>query len=266
MEEYSSEQELGIYDTAIKDISGLKDYSIIFGIMRNHFADSNTLDKVLHQNNEFDIRTERTRTKVGWAIKRSFLQFCNQDHEDIIYESFNERIPVQDRNLVFLWQFALNNRLFREITSGVFVKVYFSGRVSISHEDISAFIKEVITQKKELQSNWSDNTIYRLSTKYLSLMTKMGFVSSGRVKSFQNIRPSSEALVLFLYFATLYSPNSNNVLMNEFLPLNFVPSEDFIKRLKKLSVKGLFNMNYNGVALNIELIHSYKGICDVLYN
>jgi hypothetical protein len=25
-------------------------------------------------------------------------------------------------------------------------------------------------------------------------------------------------------------------------------------------------MNFNGVALNIELTHSYKGICDALYN
>ena len=47
----------------------------------------------------------------------------------------------------------------------------------------------------------------------------------------------------------------------------FIPSEkDSQDRLKTLSLKGFFNMNANGVALNIELIHSYKGICDVLYN
>jgi len=50
------------------------------------------------------------------------------------------------------------------------------------------------------------------------------------------------------------------------LPISFIPYEDIQDRLKKLSLKGLFNMNFNGVALNIELIHSYKGICDVLYN
>jgi len=50
------------------------------------------------------------------------------------------------------------------------------------------------------------------------------------------------------------------------LPISFVPSEDVQDRLKKLSLKGFFNMNFNGVALNIELTHSYKGICDALYN
>ena len=37
-------------------------------------------------------------------------------------------------------------------------------------------------------------------------------------------------------------------------------------RLKKLSLKGFFNMDFNGVALNIELTHSHEGICDALYN
>ncbi|MGZ4042325.1 MAG: BrxA family protein, partial [Bacteroidia bacterium] len=42
--------------------------------------------------------------------------------------------------------------------------------------------------------------------------------------------------------------------------------DDIRDRLKRLSLKGFFNMDFNGVALNIELTHSYKEICDVLYN
>lgn len=97
-------------------------------------------------------------------------------------------------------------------------------------------------------------------------MSKLGFVSSGRIKTFIHVRPSSEAQVVFLYFAKLYSPNASNILTNELLPISFIPSEDIQERLKRLSLKGLFNMNFNGVALNIELIHSYKGVCDVLYS
>jgi hypothetical protein len=72
--------------------------------------------------------------------------------------------------------------------------------------------------------------------------------------------------VLFLYFAKLFSPRTNNILANELLPISFIPLEDIQERLKKLSLKGYFNMNFNGVALNIELTHSYKGVCDALYN
>ena len=97
-------------------------------------------------------------------------------------------------------------------------------------------------------------------------MSKLEFLSPERVKSFKHISPSSEAQVLFLYFAKLLSPSASNILTNELLPISFVPSEDVQDRLKKLSLKGFFNMNFNGVALNIELTHSYKGICDALYN
>ena len=71
--------------------------------------------------------------------------------------------------------------------------------------------------------------------------------------------------VIFLYFAKLYDSGNNNILSNTLLPLSFMVTEDLKDRLKKLSMKGFFNMDFNGVALNIELTHSYKGICDVLY-
>jgi hypothetical protein len=97
-------------------------------------------------------------------------------------------------------------------------------------------------------------------------MTKLNFVEGNRIKSFKPIRPTAESLCLFLYFAKLYDPSSNNILKNDLLPLSFMIIEDITDRLKKLSIKGFFNMDFNGVTLNIELTHSYKGICDVLYN
>ena len=188
----------------------------------------------------------------------------NMDHQHLIQGIFSERVPLQDKQLVLVWQFALNNRLFREITSRVFVKTYYSGRASISKNDITAYLKEFLMQNESLQISWSEITINTLSTKYLNLMSKLGFLSPGRVKSFNHIRPSSEAQVLFLYFAKIFSPRGSNILNNELLPISFIPLDDIQDRFKKLSLKGFFNMNFTGVALNIELSQSYKGVCDVL--
>ena len=96
-------------------------------------------------------------------------------------------------------------------------------------------------------------------------MTKLNFLEGARTKSFRHITLSAESLVLFLYFAKLYNPKNNNILTNNMLPLSFLTVDEIRQRLKKLSLKGFFNMNFNGVDLNIELIHSYKGSCDVLY-
>lgn len=254
------------YNTAIKDIAGIKDYSLIFNIINAHFSEPESTDSKITDDNEFDIRASKTRTKVSWAINKSILQFISEEHKDLVSKIFQERVPLQDKKFAFLWHFCLNNRLFREITISVFTKIYFSGRAQISKEDIIAYIKDISDKKDPAKPDWSEETVYRLATKYLSLMTKFDFVSSGRIKSFNHIRPSSEALVLFLYFSNLFAPKTKNILENALLPASFVATEDIQGKLKKLSVKGFFEMSFNGVALNVELTHSHKEICDALFS
>ncbi|CAM3975650.1 DUF1819 family protein [Bacillus anthracis] len=266
MEDFNNTRELGVYDTAINVIGGLRDITVIFKAIDSHFSQSDSLEELVNQRNEFNLRTEKSRTRIEREIRKGFLQFKNEDHQELIKGIFSERVPLRDKELILVWQFALNNRLFREITSRVFVKTFYSGRTSISKDDIGAYLKEFLLQNESQQISWSENTINTLSTKYLNLMSKFGFLSSERVKSYKHIRPSSEAQVLFLYFAKLFSPSTSNILTNELLPISFISSEDIQNRLKKLSLKGFFNMNFNGVALNIELTQSYKGVCDVLYN
>jgi hypothetical protein len=254
------------YDTTINVIGGLKDCGVILKAIDSHFSQYDSIKELISQRNEFNLRTEKSRTRIERAVKQSFLRFESPEHQELIQEIFKDHVPLQDKELVLLWQFALNNRLFREITIDVFIKTYYSGRASISKEDIIAYLKELLSQRSSKQKSWSQSTINTLSTKYLNLMTKLEFLSSGKIKSFRQIRPSSEAQVLFLYFAKLFSPTVPNIFGNEFLSISFIPQEDVLERLKKLSMKGIFNMSFNGVALNIELTKSYKEICDALYH
>jgi len=252
------------YDTTINIIGGLRDSSLIYQAIESHFNDSDTLQGLVFGRNELNLRTERSRKRVATAINRGFLQFENQDHKDLIKSLFQHTVSLPERELILFWQFSLNNRLFREISCKVFVKVYFSGRTVLSKEDITAYLKEFLHQNKHLDLKWSENTIKTLSTKYLNLMTKLNFLVGVRKKTFRHINITSESLVLFLYFAKLYEPANRNILLNTLLPLSFVEQEDIRERLKKLSQKGMFDMNYDGVAINIELTHSYRGICDAL--
>ena len=266
MEQRDSATETDGYDTAINVIGGLRDCIVIFKAIDAHFSESDSLKELIEQRNEFSLRTEKSRARVQREIQKAFVHFKSEEHESLVQGIFSRQVPLQDRLLVIFWQFALNNRLFREISSTVFAKTYYSGRTSISKDDIVAYLKDSLSQKESLATAWSENTIKTLATKYLNLMSKLGFVSTGRSKTFNHIRPSSESQVLFLYFAKLFSPSNRNIRANEFLPLSFVPSDDVQDRLKKLSLKGFFNMNFNGVALNIDLTHSYQGICDDLYS
>lgn len=256
----------GKYNTEINVLGGLRDYSVILKAFDSYFSQLDTLNDLIKKRNEFNLRTEKSQSRIEYSVNKTFLKFYSQEHQDLLQSVFKEIVPQKDKELVLIWQFALNNRLFRDITVNVFMKTYYSGRATISKDDIIAYIKELLLQKEEPKLNWSEKTINTLSTKYLNVMSKLGFLSIGRIKSFIHIRPSAEALVVFLYFSKIISPSISNVLVNELLLLSYIPAEDFQDRLKKLSIKGYFNMNFNGIALNIELTHSYKGICDVLYN
>lgn len=254
------------YNTSIKDIAGLKDYSLVFSIINSYFDEPKSSEKKVTEDNEFNIRTSKTRSKVNWAINKSVLQFINKEHKDLVSNAFHEDIPLQDKKFAFLWHICLTNRLCRELTTKVFAKVYFSGRAQISQDDIIAFLKEQIAGDNKDIPQWSEDTLYRVATKYLSLMTKFDFVTAGRIKTFNHIRPSPAAMVLFLYFAQLHDSKTTNILINELLPASFTIKDDIHDRLKKLSLKGYFDMTFNGVTLNIQLKHTYKDICDALYS
>ena len=219
MKRLNNTTELGAYNTAINVIGGLRDCSVVFKAIDSHFSQSGSLKELINQRNEFNLRTEKSRTRIEQDVRKAFLQFKNEDHRNLIQGIFSERVPLQDKELALTWQFALINRLFREITSILFVKIYFSGRAGISKDDITAYLKEFLRQNESLKIGWSQNTINTLSTKYLNLMSKLGFLSPRRVKSFMHVRPSSEAQVLFLYFAKLFSPRASNILTNKLLPV-----------------------------------------------
>jgi hypothetical protein len=256
------------YDTTIKDIAGIKDYSEIFRVLEAYFVDENSTEELIVTNNIFDIRTEKGREKVTWAVKNTILSFINDDHKSLLHSIFKKsNIPTLDKNFILLWQLCINNMLIRDITCNVFIKTYYSGRAAISSDDIIGYLKEKLNDpESSLQKDWAEETIYRIATKYLSLMTKLGFVSSGRVKTFEPVRMSREAQTLFLYFTKVISPHTSNLYTSEILPLLFIQKEDLLDRLKKLSMKGLFNISLSGTSLNVELIHPHTEICDVLYH
>ncbi|MGR5538040.1 BrxA family protein [Vibrio campbellii] len=250
------------YNTSVKDIAGLADYTVVFDCIVDYF---NNLGSAEDLKQHLDIRTEKTKNKVTWALNKTVLQFLNDDHEAIIRSVYQSDIPVQDKKFVFLWHLCLNNRLIREITVNVFSKVYFSGRAQISQDDIIGYVRSISSKDDPTKPLWSEDTLYRVATKYLSLMTKFDFVTTGRLKSFNLIKPSTEAQILFLYLSRLYCPDKSNMLESELLPISFIGIDDIQERLKKLSMKGFFSMSFNGVILRVELTHSYKEICNAIY-
>ncbi len=252
------------YNTTINIIGGLRDCDIIYRSIEAYFDPEDSIHDLIAGRNELVLRTERSRTRITRAINNSFLVFHNDDHRCLIKSLFSGNEPAADRQLILFWQFALTNRLFFDISVNIFCKTYLSGRTTLPKEDIIAYLKEFLKERKNNQLKWSEKTINTISTKYLNFMTKLGLLEGARSKSFRNIQLSDELLVLFIYFAKLYSPQGVNLLDNHFLPLSFVSPRNITVRVKELAQKGLFDMSYDGVSLKVGLTHTFKGISNVL--
>lgn len=250
--------ELQKYDTTINVIGSIKDCDPIFKTIESYFDVESVSD------NEFDLRTEKSRSRIERGVEVAFLQFRNQDHQDLIQSVFASDLTLQTKEVILFWQFALTNRLFRDLSIRIFSKEYSSGKTFISKEILIGYLKDFVSNNEELKSKWSEATTTTLATKYLTFLTKINFVEGVRKKSFKRILMSSDLLVLFLYILKINEPENRDVLSNALFPLVFIDKSDIQERLKKLSLKDYFNMDFNGVELNIELTHSYKGICDVL--
>jgi len=103
------------------------------------------------KHNEFDFKTENARKRFLAAVTSTFLNFQNKEHEELITALFTHTMSLETKQLILFWQFSLANRLFFEISRDVFVKNYFSGRVSFPKEDIVAYLKDLIAKTPELK-------------------------------------------------------------------------------------------------------------------
>lgn len=249
------------FDTAINVLGGLESMETVFDSLVasvNVNGDSGPSPTV-------NLRTKQSSGRIDRALKSVVIAFRNNHHRELLSSLAKNQVPASDWEMVLFWHLALNNRLFREISTRVFAKAYLSGRGGLRKDDIVGYVKDLLGRKQDLELDWSETTIDRLGSKYLNLMSKLNLLSGGRTKTFHPIRPSAEAITIFLYLSCIHQPDLRNILVHELLPLCFIPPEDLAARLKKLSTRGAFTMEFNGVAMNVDLTLPYGELPYVLY-
>jgi len=255
-----------VYNITLNVIGSLRDCGVVYRAIEAYFSRDDSFDALIFERNEFILRTERSRTRIARAVNETFLRFLNDDHKDLIGSIFTSQSPIEPKQMILFWQFALTNRLFFDISANVFVPTYFSGRMTLPKDDIIAYLKEFLSKEQGKTLGWSENTINTIATKYLNFMTKLNLLTGSRNKKFQHIQVSKDLLAIFLYFAKLSDPTCVNLFNNTFLPLAFISQTSLVERIKRISQKGLVAMSYDGVYLKVEFTHSYKGICDALHH
>ncbi|MFK5938150.1 MAG: DUF1819 family protein [Sulfurimonas sp.] len=253
------------YNSDVNIIGGIPDYQLIVKAIELYTVGGGAMEDAIVRRNEFDFKTENARKRFLAAVTSTFLNFQNKDHEELITNLFSHQMSLETQQLILFWQFSLSNRLFYEISRDVFIKNYFSGRVSFAKEDIVAYIKDLGSTTPEMKDKFTDITINTIASKYLTVLKKLDLIEGKQKKTFKHIQVSNEALVIFLHLLKTIDPSSANILKNKYSTLSMVSPESFAERVKQLAKKDYFNMSFNGVALKIEPIHTNKRIADVLF-
>ena len=257
---------MNTYNSDINIIGGIPDYQLIIKAIELYTSGKEAMEDAVVKHNEFDFKTENARKRFLAAVTSTFLNFQNKEHEELVTTLFTHNISLETKQLILFWQFSLANRLFFEISRDVFVKNYFSGRVSFPKEDIVAYLKDLIAKTPELKDKFTDITINTIASKYLTVLKKLDLLEGRQKKTFKHIQVSNDALLVFIYLIKAIDPSGSDVLQNKYLSLSMLSTESFTERAKQLAKKDLINMSFNGVALKLETRHTNKGIADVLFD
>ena len=170
------------------------------------------------------------------------------------------------KGIGLLWQISINNLMVYEITRDVFLKYYFSGKITILQKDIVFYIKDKFSKKKELKDLWTEETIKNVARKYLAFMTKIGLVEGANNKSFKYFSINSQELAVFCYLMITVFPDYPDILKNPLIDFSFLERGPFIEKVKGLAKKDWIHMSYTGSSLKIEPQYPLNEITDVIYD
>lgn len=253
------------YNTDINIVGSIPDYHLIYKALPLLITKDDKLIQMLVKDNEFNLRTEKSRRRFLSVLNSAFV---NED--GAINEFVGEIIGSKDlddksKAIFLFWVFSINNELFRELNNLLFLKYYYQGRAEFPAKDVEAYLKDLINRTEELQGKWSENTISTIASKYLTILKKLNLLEGTQKKSFCFIRVSDELLVCLIHIYSLMNHQGANFLDHEFSHWMFISKDSILERLKKIGKKDWIKMNYTGSALRVESGFNNNNIIDGIF-
>lgn len=254
-----------MYDTSINIIASIPDLNLVIDVI-SYYAKGKgkeyVVDKVFEQN-IYAIRTNKSRGRFLRGINAAFLKFFSEDHKTIIFGLFSQAELLHIKRFVLYIQFAVNNALFYDLSMNVFLKIYHSGRSTINNTDLVSYLYHIREKNPEIQQ-WSDSTVKKVASKYLTFLKKMGFLRGAAKKEFTHFVPDDFTIVYTIYLFRALRKSSSNILRDPHIPLLMLGEGDLIECIKKISLKDYFSVSTVGHDMNIDLKYTFGEIADVI--
>jgi hypothetical protein len=253
------------YNTDINIVGSIPDYHLIYKALPLLISKDDKLIQILVKDNEFNLRTEKSRKRFLSALNSAFVGYKDLVNEFIGSVLIEKELDDKSKAIFLFWVFSINNELFRELNNKLFLKYYYQGRAEFPAKDVEAYLKDLINRTEDLQGRWSENTISTIASKYLTTLKKLNLLEGTQKKSFCFIRVSDELIVCLIHIYTLLEQQGSNFLEHEFSQWMFISKDSILERLKKIGKKDWIKMNYTGSALRVESGFDNNNIIDGIF-
>lgn len=253
------------YNTDINIVGSIPDYHLIYKALPLLISKDDKLTQILVKDNEFNLRTEKSRKRFLSALNSAFVGDNDLVNEFIGSVLIEKELDDKSKAIFLFWVFSINNELFRELNNKLFLKYYYQGRAEFPAKDVEAYLKDLINRTEDFQGRWSENTISTIASKYLTTLKKLNLLEGTQKKSFCFIRVSDELIVFLIHIYTLLEQQGSNFLEHEFSQWMFISKDSILERLKKIGKKDWIKMNYTGSALRVESGFNNNSIIDGIF-
>lgn len=253
------------YNSDINIIGSIPDYHLIYKALPLLIAKDDQLIKLLVKDNEFNLRTEKSRKRFLSVLNSAFINENSVINEFVGKIIGSKEVDDKSKALFLFWVFSINNKLFKELNNKLFLKYYYQGRAEFPAKDVEAYLKDLINRTEELQGRWSENTISTIASKYLTVLKKLNLLEGTQKKSFCFIRISDELIVCLINIYSLMNLQGANFLDHEFSQWMFISKDSILERLKKIGKKDWIKMNYTGCTLRVESVFNNNNIIDGIF-
>lgn len=216
------------------------------------YAETEDLDELKEyfvNTNPFDYSTRTSRSRHFESIEPLLLKTHNDLHDSLLKHLAKADLRQEFyRHLLYL-QVCINSRLFREITLNVFGEKLRQGALKLTKHSINDYVLEHVPKTSE----WSESTVERLGSRYLTLMHMFGFIEGEDRDQIAVISPSNQILasVVYLDQALREDPSiQSDEGLYQFL---FIRDESrFLNRLKDLALDGYYDLQAAGSDVHIS--------------
>ncbi len=204
------------------------------------------------------IKTDKSVKRFEKAISGTLINFYNRDIEALIRKILSEENISQDSLFLLFWNSSFNNELLHYLNTQVYFPSFFSGRLILKKEEISACIKD-LKETEPVLSNWTIETIDTVARKYLTLLKKFNLMEGTLNKKILHPYLNDKMFVHFVYWITAIE-SKPNLLESEWLKYSFCERPVFIERLMQRKFSKYFELLYTGDKLKIETLVPYETI------